>query len=73
MLSSMPLYFGEKMSRVGTVVVSSYPDSEFIDVGDSSIIFLSEFSRFGKIKSKPLIDSPIFSEYLSGNGQSKLS
>ena len=47
MLSSIPLYFGEKMSRVGTVVVSSYPDSEFIDVGDSSIILVN-FLGLGK-------------------------
>ena len=72
MLSSIPLYPGEKMSRVGTVVVSSFPDSDFVKVGDGSINFFSEFSRFGKINSKPLIDSPIFSEYLSGNGQSRL-
>ena len=72
MLSSIPLYPGEKMSRVGTVVVSSCPDSDFVKVGDRSINFFSEFSRFGKINSKPLIDSPIFSEYLSGNGQSRL-
>ena len=73
MLSSIPLYSGEKMSRVGTVVVFSCPDSEFIKVGDGSINFLSEFSRFGKINSKPLIDNPIFSEYLLGNSQSRLS
>ena len=72
MLSSIPLYPGEKMSRVGTVVVSSCPDSDFVKVGDGSINFFSEFSRFRKINSKPLIDSPIFSEYLSGNGQSRL-
>ena len=72
MLSSIPLYPGEKMSRVGTVVVSSCPDSDFVKVGDGSRNFFSEFSRFGKINSKPLIDSPIFSEYLSGNGQSRL-
>ena len=72
MLSSIPLYPGEKMSRVGTVVVSSCPDSDFVKVVDGSINFFSEFSRFGKINSKPLIDSPIFSEYLSGNGQSRL-
>ena len=39
---------------------------------DGSINFFSKFSSFGKINSKPLIDSPIFSEYLSGNGQSRL-
>ena len=72
MLFSIPLYSGEKMSRVETVVVSSCPDPDFVKVGDGSIIFFSEFSWFGKINSKPLIDSPIFSEYLSGNDQSRL-
>ena len=61
------------MSRVGTVVVSFCPASEFIKVVDGLINFFSEFSRFGKINLKPLIDSPIFSEYLSGNGQFRLS
>ena len=72
MLSSIHLYLGEKKSRVGAVVSPSCPDSEFIKVGDGSINFSSEFFRLGKIKSKPLIDSPIFSEYFSGNGQSRL-
>ena len=61
------------MSWVGTVVVCSSPDSEFIKVGDDSVNFFSEFSRFGKTNSNPLIDNPIFSEYLSENGQSRLS
>ena len=73
MLSSILLYSGEKMSWVGTVVVFSCSDSKFIKVGDCSIIFFNEYYRFGKINSKPLIDSPIFSEYLSGNGHSRLS
>ena len=72
MLSSIPLYSGEKMSQLGTVVVSSCPDSDFLKVGDGSINFFSEYSRFGKINSKPLIDYPNFSEYLSANGQSRL-
>ena len=61
------------MSQVGTVILSSCPDSEFIIVDDDSINFFSEFSWFGKINSKPLIDSPIFSKYLSRNGHSRLT
>ena len=72
MLSLILLYSGEKMSRPGTVVVSSCPTSEFNKVGDDSINFFTEFSRFGKINSKSLIDSPIFYEYLFRNGQSRL-
>ena len=60
------------MSRAGTVVVSSCTASEFNKVGDDSINFFTEFSRFGKINSKSLIDSPIFYEYLFRNGQSRL-
>ena len=68
------LYVREKkMSQVGTVILSSCPDSEFIIVDDDSINFFSEFSWFVKINSKPLIDSPIFSKYLSGNGHSRLT
>ena len=71
MLSPIPLYSGKKMSRVRAVVVSSCPDPEFVKVGDGSINVFTEFSRFGQINSKPLIDSPILSEYLSGNYQSR--
>ena len=42
------LYLGEKMSRVGTVVVSSCPDSEFIKFGGGSIFFLVNFLGLGK-------------------------
>ena len=71
MLTPIPLYSGKKMSRVRTVVVSSCPDPEFAKVGDCSINVFTEFSRFEQINSKPLIDSPILSEYLSGNYQSR--
>ena len=73
MLFSIPLYSREKMSQVGTVVVSCYSHSEFIKVGDGPINYFSEFPTFAKINSKPLIYSPIFPEYLSGNCQSRLS
>ena len=48
MLSSIPLYSGEKMSRVGTLVVSSCPDSDFLKVGDGSINFLVSILGLGK-------------------------
>ena len=43
MLSSIPLYSGEKVSRAGAVVVSFCPDSEFIKLDDGSINFLANF------------------------------
>ena len=42
--------------------------SLFIKSCNGSIKFFKESDRFGKVNVKPLTDSPVFVEYLSGKG-----
>ena len=70
MLSSIPLNFGLKSWVVGTVVVSSSPDSVFIKSCDGSTKSFSGFVKSLKWNLNPRIESLFVGKYLSGNGHS---